>query len=101
MQQEILILLQSAFAKKQFNQISEKEHKKISQSDKFGEACVNSLLQKLLPVFFKPETDGKMYLWQIQPGYSFLQFELGELPLKVEKEHSLDPHNFLATYCYN
>jgi hypothetical protein len=101
MQQEILILLQSEFAKKQFNQINEKEYKKILQSDKLGEACVNSLLQKLLPVFFKPAADGKMYLWQIQPGYSFLQFELGELPLKVEKKYSLDPRNFLTDISLN
>jgi hypothetical protein len=32
---------------------------------------------------------------------SFLQFELGEVPISIEKRHSLDPHNFLETVSLN
>lgn len=100
MQQEILVMLRSAFAQSQFNKINKKVGTKTSEEDIFEEACVNGL-QELLPIVFKPETEHKMYLWQMHPGFSFLQFELGDLPAKMDKRHSIDPHNFLQSIFLN
>lgn len=101
MQQEILIVLHTVFAQNELNDIKRKESKKFIRTEKTGEACVNGLLQKLLPVVFKNEADSKVNLWQINYGFTFLQYELGELPLTIEKHYSLNPQYFLNTCCLN
>lgn len=101
MQQEILIMLYSAFAQKHLNEIQRKESKKVSRTEHIAETCVNGLLQEMLPVVFKPQEEHKMYLWQMYSASSFLQFELGEVPISIEKRYSLDPHNFISSISMN
>jgi hypothetical protein len=101
MQQEILIMLYSVFAQKHLNEIQRKESKKVSRTEHIAETCVNGLLQEMLPVVFKPQEEHKMYLWQMYSASSFLQFELGEVPISIEKRYSLDPHNFISSISLN
>lgn len=101
MQQEILIMLYSVFAQKHLNEIQRKESKKVSRTEHIAETCVNGLLQEMLPVVFKPQEEHKMYLWQMYSASSFLQFELGEVPISIEKRYSLDPHNFISSISMN
>ena len=99
-QQEILLMTKSSFAQKQWcKKEFEDEKKNLTQEENMEEACANGLVQELLPEVFA--NNHKMYLWQMHPGFSFLQLELGELPLAIQKEFSLDPHNFLSTIHYN
>jgi len=100
MQQEVLVMLNSVFAQHQFAKINKNESKKFTQEEQLEEACVSGL-QELLPVVFKSNPQKKMYLWQMHPGISFVQFEFGELPKAIEKQYSLDPHNFLFMSCNN
>ena len=98
-QREVLLMMHTSFAKNQFYEDIAKPT--ISQEEKLEEACANGLMEELLPEVFKQTELHKLYLWQVYPGFSFLQLELGEVPLPIEKEHSINPHNFLITYCYN
>jgi len=100
-QQEILLMTKSSFAQKQWcKKEFDDTNKDLTPEEKIEEACANGLIQELLPEAFNNDNH-KMYLWQMHPGFSFLQLELGELPLAVEKHFSLDPHNFLSTVYYN
>jgi hypothetical protein len=96
-QQEILLMTKSSFAQKQWcKKEFDDANKNLTPEENMEEACASGLIQELLPEVFNNENH-KMYLWQMHPGFSFLQLELGELPLAVEKQFSLDPHNFLST----
>lgn len=101
MQQEILIILNSSFADSQLNDNNEGESKNFSQEEHLQHACANGLIKDLLPEIFKYQYLDKTYLWQMRPGFSFLQLEFGESPLELETSTSINPHNFLATCCYN
>ena len=98
-QQEILLMTKGSFAQKQWCKKEHDAERNLTPEENIEEACANGLIQELLPEIFN--SDNKMYLWQMHPGFSFLQLELGELPLAIQKEFSLDPHNFLSTVSYN
>jgi hypothetical protein len=99
-QQEILLMTKSSFAQKQWCKKENDAEKNSTPEENMEEACANGLVQDLLPEVFK-NNNHKMYLWQMHPGFCFVQLELGELPLAIQKEFSLDPHNFLSVTQYN
>lgn len=99
-QQEILLMTNTSFAQRQWcKKDIDEESKNLTPEENMEEVCANGLLRELLPEAFS--NNHKMYLWQMHPGFSFLQLELGEFPLVVEKESSLNPHNFLPTLYYS
>lgn len=98
-QQEILLMTNSSFAQKQWCKNIDEESKNLTPEENMEEVCANGLIQELLPEAFSNKH--KMYLWQMHLGFSFVQLELGEFPLAVDKESSLDPHNFLTSLCLN
>jgi hypothetical protein len=98
-QQEILLMTNSSFAQKQWCKKESDEENSLTPEENMEEVCANGLIQELLPEAFSNKH--KIYLWQMHLGFSFVQLELGELPLAVDKQFSLDPHNFLTTLCLN
>jgi hypothetical protein len=100
-QQEILLITGTSFAERQWCEKDSDSNKNLTQQEQMEEACANGLMQELLPEVFESPDNKKLYLWQMKPGFSFLQLELGEYPLAFEKELSIDPHNFLPTIWYN
>ena len=101
MQQEILVILRSTFADGQLKNIDDAENKKLSPEQTLEDACANGSLQEFLPEIFKDAQHHNVHLWEMHPGFSFLQLEFGEAPLNIDVRHSIDPHNFLFTKCYN
>jgi len=99
-QQEILLMTNTSFAQRQWCE-KDSENKSLTPQEQFEEACANGLMQELLPEIFEVPDNKKLYLWQMRPGFSFVQLEVGEFPLAPEKEFSLDPHNFLPETWYN
>lgn len=99
-QQEILLITKSSIAQKEWCKNKYDMQKNLTPEENLEEACANGLLPELLPEVFNTNNN-KMYLWQMHPGFSFLQLELGEFPLAIQKEFSLDPHNFLFAIGYN
>lgn len=101
-QQEILLMTNSSFAQRQWcKKEFDDANKHLTPEENMEELCANGLIQQLLPEVFSSELEHKLYLWQMHPGFSFLQLELGEFPIAVQKEFSVDPHNFLPTAWYN
>lgn len=100
-QQEILLITNSSFAQKQWCKNESDAEKDLTANESMEEACANGLIQQLLPEVFACTNDSKLYLWEMHPGFSFLQLELGEFPLTIQKEFSLDPHNFLPSLWNN
>lgn len=98
-QQEILLMTNSSFAEKQWA-TKDNELNKLTPEEKMEEACANGLIQELLPEIFNSATN-KIYLWEMHNGLSFLQLQLGEFPLALQNEFSLNPHDFLAIMCLN
>ncbi len=97
---EILLITNSSFGYKQWCKKEDETESSLSTQENVEEACANGLINELLPEVFNCNNH-KMYLWQLQPGYSFLQLELGEFPLVFDKVYSVNPHNFLSVCMYN
>lgn len=97
-QQEVLLLTNTSFGHRQW--CKKESENRFALQENIEEACANGLIQQMLPEVFV-STEHKMYLWEMHPGFSFLQLELGEFPMEFDKRFSLDPHNFLSTLLYN
>jgi hypothetical protein len=76
--------------------------RRLSESEKLQEVCWNGLLETMLPeVWIKPANDSVLYLWGIKEARAFLELELSEVPLPIDKRLSITPHSFLAFQEYN
>jgi len=100
-QKEILLVTNNSFAQRQWCNKDENNHNSFSAQEQMEEICANGLIYELLPEVFECPENKKMYLWQMHPGFSFLQLEYGELPLAIDKAKSIDPHNSLSYMCCN
>ncbi len=100
-QKEVLLITNSSFAQRQWCNNEEQINANHTPEENLEEACANGMIQDLLPEVFKVNKDAKLYLWQIHPGFSFLQLELGEMPVAFQKKYSLNPHEFLPTIWLN
>lgn len=75
---------------------------RLSDLERLQEACWNGLLETMLPeVLVKPPNDGILYLWGIKEAHAFLELELSEVPLPIDRRLSITPHSFLRFQEYN
>ena len=100
-QREILLVTNNSFAQRQWCSKESRNDDNNTPQEQMEEICANGLIYELLPELFKVTDNTKLYLWQMHPGFSFLQLEYGEFPLAIEKAKSIDPHNSLSFMCYN
>jgi len=100
-QREILLVTNNSFAQRQWCNIETNHDKSFSAQEQMEEVCANGMIYEILPEIFKAPENKKLYLWQMRPGFSFLQLEYGEFPLATEKATSIDPHNSLFCMNYN
>jgi hypothetical protein len=100
-QREILLITNNSFAQQQWCRNEFKNDDNSTPQEQMEEICANGLIYDILPELFGTDENKKLYLWQMHPGFSFLQLEYGEFPLAIEKAKSLDPHNSLMSRCYN
>jgi hypothetical protein len=100
-QREILLVTNNSFAHRQWCSKEGNYDKSFSAQEQMEEICANGLIYEILPEIFKGPENKKLYLWQMRPGFSFLQLEYGEFPLATEKATSIDPHNSLSYINYN
>lgn len=99
LQQEILLMTGTCFASRQCWQKKSGKDDFHSESEYLQDACWNGLLGDMLPEIFKQEPD--LYLWQIRENKSCLDIQIGELPVDLEAEFSIDPYTFLAVQSEN
>jgi hypothetical protein len=102
-QQEILLVTTSTFSNRELCEKGNSGHKQSqSNIEQLEEACWNGLLDEWLPEIIAKPVDGKrLYLWHIRHGETFLQIELSELPLSVDKPFSIDTNFFLPALIMN
>ena len=102
-QQEILLCTGTSFSLQEFSETSDGiNYNHLSEKEKLEVACWNGMLPVMLPEIFKPHAaDKKLYLWEIREGSSFIELEMGEIHLELEKQHSIDPYSFMPLQVYS
>jgi hypothetical protein len=101
-QQEIILVATTSFSSREWCNNDNRGSKNLSSMEKLEEACWNGLLEESLPEIVEKTESGKsLYLWHIRHGRSFLQIELCEFPVAIEKRYSIDSRAFLETVLYN
>src|SRR5689334_17608522 len=103
LQQEILLVITSKISGRQMVERDERNNKdRLSKEEQLEADCWNGLIDELLPEVIRNMDSGKrLYVWNIRQGPSFLQVELSEFPVLVEKEYSINTIFFLPTVSCN
>ena len=95
-QQEILLMINTDFATKNFSEKSAGDKTKPTQNEHLKDACWNGILKDMLPELFLYDDDQpKLYLWQLRDANYFFVLEMSEYPLEISESASLDPYRFL------
>jgi len=100
-QEEILLVTNNTFAQRQWCSKEKDNNNSMTPQEQMEEVCASGLIYEILPEIFKAPENKKLYLWQMRPGFSFIQLEYGEFPLAIERSTSIDPHNSLSYMCCN
>lgn len=102
-QQEILLCTGTSFSLQEFSQTTDGiNYNHLSEKEKLEVACWNGQLPALLPEIFKQHSvNKKLYLWEIREGSSFIELELGEIHLELEKQFSIDPYSFMPLQVFS
>src|SRR3954470_22886449 len=101
-QQEVLLLTGTNFSNRQWSTRDDNTSKNLSEEEKLEQACWNGLLPEMLPeIFDNNQLSGKLFLWEIKEGASFLKLERGEYPKAKNNYYSIDPYSFLTLRCAN
>ncbi len=73
-------------------------NRQLSEIEQLQEACWNGLLERMLPeVLIKPSNDGVLFLWDVKEAQSFLELELSEIPMPVDRRQSITPSPFFVS----
>ena len=95
-QQEILLLINTDFATKNFSDKYTADKTTPTQNEHLKDACWNGVLKDMLPeLFLYDDEQTKLYLWQLRDANYFFVLEMSEYPLEVSESDSLDPYRFL------
>lgn len=97
-QQEILLLTGTSFSSREFCDTGDGfNYNHLTEKEKLVVACWNGVLPELLPEIFEKRTvNKKLYLWEIREASSFIELEMGEIYLALEKQFSIDPYSFIS-----
>ncbi len=96
-QQEILLCTGTSFSLQEFSETTDGlNYNHLTEKEKLEVACWNGLLPAMLPEIFQQHAvNKKLYLWEIREASSFIELELGEIHLELEKQFSIDPYSFV------
>lgn len=102
-QQQILLLTGTSFSLQEFSETSDGLNcNHLTEKEKLEIACWNGLLPAMLPEIFQQQAvNKKLYLWEIREGSSFIELELGEIHLEIEKQFSIDPYSFMPLQVFS
>lgn len=100
-QKEILLVTTNSFAQREWCSKEIYNYDKMTAQEQMEEVCANGLIYEILPEVFEAPESAKLYLWMMQPGFSFIQLQYGASPFAIKKSASLNPHEWLSCSCYN
>lgn len=102
MQKEILLLTGTSFVKKECSHAEKSGLQENTQQQMLEDACWSGRLPEILPeVLNDLDNNRQLYLWLIRQGAAYIQLELCEEPLIIDREYSLDPYLFLSAHINN
>lgn len=101
--QEILLVTNTTFSKRQICAKNDSGNGPVLPHRKqLEEACWKGLLDQLLPeIMERPFSAKRFFLWHIRKDTSFIQMEVKEFSVKMEKQFSIDTGFFLLAVTYN
>ena len=93
--QEILLVMNNSFSKRQFakNDFLRGESPIQNTPEQLEQACWNGLLGSILPELI--DLESKIFLWEIINHRSFLRLNLAVQPPIIDPAFSLNPEFFL------
>lgn len=97
-QQEIMVVTGTTFSTQEFAITSDGlDYNHLTEKEKLEVACWNGLLPAMLPeVFGEKGLNRTMYLWEIREGSSFIELEMGDVYMDIEKQFSINPYSFMS-----
>ncbi|CAN5274030.1 hypothetical protein BH20BAC1_BH20BAC1_19820 [soil metagenome] len=97
-QQEIMVVTGTSFSNQEFEITSDGiDYNHLTEKEKLEVACWNGLLPSMLPEIFNQHPINRtLYLWEIREGTSFIELELGEIYMDVDKQFSINPYSFMS-----
>ena len=101
-QLEVLLMTGTSFTSGAFCKADSQKDETRTKNEQLEEACWEGLVQSMLPeICWQPNDGSILYLWQINEASSFLELELGEVPLSIDRSLSVNPYLFLPGQLYN
>ena len=102
-QMEVLLMTGTSFLAGNWvpNDANVAEHN-YTEIEQLQDACWNGLVKTMLPeVWIEPPNGGILFLWEVREAKSFLELEISEVPLPIDRRLSLKPSHFLSFQVYN
>jgi len=97
--QEVLLMTNTSFSKKvlcEINTQNRTDH--LIPTQQLEAACWNGLLTEMLPeIIHTSSSDKKLFLWDIETKKAYLKIFMGNQPLTVTREFSIDPYIFIRS----
>lgn len=102
-QKEILLITGTSFAQREMNIANMNQpNDHFNKQQLLENACKNGMLSQILPHLADDlNAEEQLYLWFVRESKAYIQIELCEEPLIIEREFSLDPYLFLSAQIYN
>ena len=102
LQKEILLLTGTTLVKRECKNAALFGAIESTQQQMLEDACWNGRLPEILPeILSDMDKSRQLYLWLIRQSDSYIQLELCEEPLIIDREYSLDPYLFLSAQISN
>ena len=102
-QLEVLLMTGTTFTSGAFCKATDSPREEThTKNEQLEEACWEGLVQSMLPeICWQPNDGSILYLWRVNEASSFLELELGEVPLPIDRLFSINPYVFLSSQLYN
>lgn len=101
-QKEILLITGTSFAEREWNKKNMLALQHGISAHERETLFWNNVLPEILPELpVTQNKEEKLSLWLVRHGQAYIQLELCEEPLIIEREFSLDPYLFLSAQIYN
>jgi len=104
MQKEILVITGTTFEQTKLRTINNKKGLITLRKQKqrvLDQDYWNVMLPEILPELTENRNENNIQVSVIRKGHSFIQLEISEETLIIEREYSLDPYLLLSAQIYN
>jgi hypothetical protein len=95
--QEILLLSNSSYFKRDWVELENKNDKQLSQKEILIRLCWNGMLKEMIPEILQTEPGKKpLTLWEINQSGNMLDLRFGDIDEEMNDEWSINPYVYLT-----